>query len=114
MEIEVSGTDRVAVVADAGRIDAYTAPDVEEKLLGLLGEQAERHVVVDLAGTDYVSSAGLRVLITLAKRAMQDGFSLRLCSLQEPVREVFDIAGFTRLFEIRDSQEAAVTELSGS
>lgn len=112
MDIEVGGDAQVAVVAVSGRIDAYTAPDVEERLRQVLAEGATRHLVVDLEGTDYVSSAGLRVLITLAKRAMQNGFSLRLCALQEPVREVFDIAGFTRLFEIRDSQEAAVAELA--
>ena len=110
MEIELSTTDRVAVICVTGRIDAYTAPEVEEKLREVVDGQ--RNVVVDLGGTDYVSSAGLRVLITLAKRSMAEKFEMRLSGLQEAVREVFEIAGFTRLFEIRDTKEDALESLS--
>ncbi|MCC7494752.1 MAG: STAS domain-containing protein [Fimbriimonadaceae bacterium] len=110
MEIEVGGTDALAVVAVRGRVDAYTAPDVEEKLQEQVA--AGKHLVVDLSATDYVSSAGLRVLITLAKRALGGQFAMRLCGMQDAVREVFDIAGFTKLFEIRESAAAAVAELT--
>ncbi|NUP98867.1 MAG: STAS domain-containing protein [Armatimonadetes bacterium] len=112
MEIELTGNDAVAVVAVSGRIDAYTAPEVEERLMEAV--RSGRGVVVDLSATDYVSSAGLRVLITLAKRSMSDGFAMRLSGLQEAVREVFEIAGFTKLFEIRDTRDAAVAELAAS
>lgn len=112
MDIEIGGTEQVAVVTVGGRIDAYTAPEVETQLLQVV--DAGRDLVIDLSATDYVSSAGLRVLITIAKRAASDRFEMRLCGLQEPVREVFDIAGFTRLFEIRDSRQVAVDELSAS
>ncbi len=112
MDIEVSSRDGVSVVAVAGRIDAYTAPEVEERLQAAVAGGG--HLVVDLSGTDYVSSAGLRVLITLAKRSLSGSFAMRLCGLQEPVREVFDIAGFTKLFEIRDSAQAALDEFTSA
>ncbi|MBI2298893.1 MAG: STAS domain-containing protein [Armatimonadetes bacterium] len=112
MEVEISGTDTVAVAAVSGRIDAYTAPDVEEQLQAAVSDG--RHLVVDLTATDYVSSAGLRVLLTLAKRSARGDFQMRLSGLQEAVREVFDIAGFSRLFEVRDTPAEALAELSGS
>lgn len=110
MEVEISGTERVAVVAVTGRIDAYTAPEVEDRLGEVAG--SGRHLVIDLSGTEYISSAGLRVLLTMAKRSARGEFLMRLCGLQEAVREVFDIAGFTKLFEIRDGRDAAVAELT--
>lgn len=110
MDVEITGNETVAVVAVSGRVDAYTAPDVEEKLNEATA--SGRHVVVDLSETDYVSSAGLRVLLTLAKRSTAGEFQMRLTGLQSAVREVFDIAGFTRLFEIRDTRDQAVGELT--
>ncbi len=112
MEIEVTGNDRVAVVAISGRIDAYTAPEVEEHLAHEV--EKGRNLVVDLGAADYISSAGLRVLIALAKRSLKGDLALRLCCLQPQVLEVFDIAGFTKLFQIRDTADAAVQELSAT
>jgi anti-anti-sigma factor len=110
MRIDVTGDDRVAVVVLVGRIDAYTAPEAETALAAASADG--RHLVVDLSGADYISSAGLRVLITLVKRSRAEAFELRLCGLQPPVLEVFDIAGFTQLFEIRDSRDEALAELA--
>ena len=112
MQTERSDSGSVSVLAVSGRIDAYTAAELDRAVLGAV--EAGRHLVVDLSGTDYVSSAGLRVLITAAKRADQQQLKLCLCGLQEAVREVFDIAGFTRLFVIQDSREAALAALSAT
>lgn len=112
MEIELTTAGAITVATITGRIDAYTAPEVEERLIERAG--AGDHLVIDLAHCDYISSAGLRVLITLAKKALQGGFQMRLCGLQEPVLEVFEIAGFTKLFELRESCQAALDELSAA
>ena len=111
MNLEVGGDPRVAVVAVEGRIDAYTAPEVEQRLSAAVDGRA---VLLDLSAAEYISSAGLRVLITLAKRARAERFAMALCGLQPSVLEVFEIAGFTQLFEIRDTREAALAELTAA
>ncbi len=110
MEVEVARTDTALVVAVAGRVDAYTAPELETSIQTALGDSDA--LVVDLTATDYVSSAGLRVLITLAKRARAGELRMCLCGLQEPVREVFDIAGFTVLFDLAATRDEALARLS--
>ena len=110
MTTEVTQHDSVVVARVAGRVDAYTSPALDQAVAGLPG--AGRHLVLDLSGTDYMSSAGLRVLLGLAKRARAEGFQLRLSGLAASVSEVLEIAGFVPLFEIRESEASALAELA--
>jgi ABC-type transporter Mla MlaB component len=73
----------------------------------------ERRFIVDLAGISYVSSAGLRVLLALAKQMSSGGGELRLCGLAPSVRQVFDLSGFSKLFAISADVESALGEKSG-
>lgn len=96
----------VRVLALAGRLDTETAVDVELALQDLLGA-GEREFLIDLSGIGYVSSAGLRVLLSLAKQLDGGKGSLRLCGLNAAVTQVFDVAGFSKLFAIFPDRAAA-------
>lgn len=109
MDIEVGGDASVALVSVAGRVDAYTAVELERRIGA--AQDPVRDLVLDLTNTSYISSAGLRVLITLAKQAQRGGFRLRLCGLQPEVRDVMDIAGFTQLFALSDTCAEALESL---
>jgi stage II sporulation protein AA (anti-sigma F factor antagonist) len=60
---------------------------------------------------DYISSAGLRVFLVLAKRMRDLQGRLVLCAMTEPVRQVFQLAGFLPLFRVEPSQDAALSTL---
>jgi len=96
-----------AVLELSGRIDATNAKAAEELLLGEL-QAATGPFVVDMAGVDYVSSAGLRVILVGAKAAQAAGRPFRLCGLRPPVREVFDVSGFSRIIPIFAGRDEAV------
>jgi anti-anti-sigma factor len=97
----------VAVVAPEGRIDTNTSGELERMLFGHLGA-GETRVLVDLSGVEYISSAGLRVLLKAAKTVREKGGRLVLCSLGQSVREVFDLAGLRPIFAIEDSRDLAL------
>ena len=78
-----------------GRLDAAQC----EKALQFFDGVADPHVV-DFAGLDYVSSAGLGVLLKTQKRAMQAGRGLRLVNVNKHIFDIFRYAGFDRIFEI--------------
>jgi anti-sigma B factor antagonist len=82
-----------------GRMDAATAPAAEEHLTRLI-EGGSRNIVVDCSELEYISSAGLRVLLSALKKLKQCGGHLTLASLLPEIRKVFEIAGFHRLFAI--------------
>ncbi len=106
MEITESRRDGVVVLAVVGRLDASNSGTLEEKLLALVGA-GEKRLVVDASRLDYISSAGLRVLLVAAKRLTPAGGTLSLCGMKDQIREVFDIAGFSTIFPIYRTQDEA-------
>jgi anti-anti-sigma factor len=111
MEITETKLDGVVVVAPAGRVDSTTSGALEQHLLGLVAGGHSR-VVVDFSAVDYISSAGLRVMLALAKRTRDAKGGVALCGLGDAVRQVFELAGFLPLFATAESQGAAVKKVS--
>jgi len=97
----------VLVVAASGQINSANAAEIERSLLQWL-EEAETKWVLDMSGVEYISSAGLRVVLLVAKRLKQNGGHLVLCSLQPHVKEVFDISGFLAILDVAETRESAI------
>jgi len=113
-EIEVRKVGEIAVVAPAGQLDSKAAPEFEKATLGALGRET-LHAVLDLGQVDYIASAGLRIVIMAGKRLQAEGGRLVLCGLNPSVRQVFEVAGFVKLFPIhRDRAEAVQALETGS
>ena len=91
-------------IAIEGRLDAAQAVKAQTYLDGVEGA-----CVLDLAKLDFISSAGLRVLLATAQELKLDGGDLRVCSLNESVKEVFDISGFSTLFMVLDDETQALS-----
>jgi len=104
----------VLVVAVKGRIDYMNAEEFKSALLPLLENcaQGRDQVVLDLSRLEYVSSAGLRVLMIAAKDVRARKGRLVAVSLQPVVREIFEISRFTLVFDIFESVQDALRALS--
>jgi len=111
MEIrEERAASGILVIAPVGRIDSNTSGELEEKLFAHLAA-GETRLVIDMQQVEYISSAGLRVLLRLAQKLRERG-RLVLCSLAHSVRQVFELAGFLVLFAIEPSRELAVARMA--
>lgn len=110
MEIEVKTVGEVKILVLMKRFDAYTAGAVEAKLNKLIAEGA-RKVICDFSETEYLASAGLRVLITAIRNLQKIGGKLVLCAIKPYVLEVFDISGLNRIFKMYDSVDSAMQEI---
>ena len=97
----------VVVVSPAGRVDSTTSPRLDQHFAGLAAA-GESLIVVDFSGVDYISSAGLRVMLSLAKRAKDQKGHVALFALGDSVRQVFELAGFLPLFAVTANREDAV------
>jgi len=106
MKTEVVQAADVAIVRLVGNLDMSTCGDVETVLTSLIDGGA-RKMVLNFAGIDFVSSAGLRVLISAAKKLAAQGGGLRLCSLREQVKLVFDIAGLNAVMPAMEDESGA-------
>ena len=95
------------VVLVGGEIDVYTAPQLREKLVDLVGEQ-KYHLIVDMENVDFLDSTGLGVLVGGLKRVRAHDGSLQLVCTQERILKIFRITGLTKVFPIHSSVEEAV------
>jgi len=111
MELNTHAEGSALVVVVTGRMDAVTAQAFVDRLREELARGALR-VVVDCAGLEYVSSAGLRGILTIYKELNHKGGTQAYCALREQVREVFDVSGFASIIPIHDTREAALTALA--
>jgi anti-anti-sigma factor len=107
MEIAEQQIGGVLVLRPTGRLDGPNAPGFEKTVLDRLESRPTR-VVLDLAGIEYISSAGLRTILLAAKRAKAVGCGLAACGLREHIREVFDLSGFGNIVTIRSTLEEAL------
>jgi len=98
----------VLVACPAGRIDTTTYNDFKNLLNGELDKTGAKHLVIDLSGLEYVSSAGFREFFLAGRRMSRDGGTLSVCSFQPQVKELFDIAQFMTAYAVHDTREAAV------
>jgi anti-anti-sigma factor len=102
------------VLCPAGRIDHATADPFKAALaLHLAGVASGRdRAVIDLAGVEYISSVGLRVLMLASKQAKAQGGALAVANLQPVVREIFEISRFNLVLEVFPTLREALAKLS--
>ena len=107
MEINVTEMKRLDLLEIEGRVDSNTASTLNEVLNERI-DQGTSNIVVDLSQVSYMSSAGLRELVSALKRVRKGGGDLRLCTPSERVNEVIELAGLNSLFEIFNDRTMAV------
>jgi anti-sigma B factor antagonist len=107
MDIQITDHKRVSVVAVSGRIDGSTAGEFEAALTGVT-DAGNNNIVLDMSDVDFVSSAGLRVLVNARKAVNSGGGKIVLAEPSQQVVETLDIAGLDVLFEQFDDRETAI------
>jgi anti-anti-sigma factor len=96
----------IPVLQITGRLDASTVSILERAILRAFTLGA-RVIIIDMGEVTYISSSGLRVLLTARRQARERGGDLLLCSLSPNVRDVLDMVGFTVLFSIQGTLDDA-------
>ena len=110
MEITTRTRNDVTLVAFAGSLDSNTSPQAQQAIDAIIAGGG-RKIVVDFSGLDYISSAGLRVLLGTAKKLNAAGGALRLFGLNETVKEVFQISGFATILTVKSTEDMALAGL---
>lgn len=109
MDVKAETMKRCELVTVSGRVDSATAPRLEEMLLGLI-QAGQKNIVVNLRDTEYISSAGLKALLSAlmkVRRLVPPG-DVVISEIQPELKETFNLVGFDRLFKFYDTDTHAV------
>jgi anti-sigma B factor antagonist len=110
MDVVQKKQGKALILSVSGRLDAVTSPIFEDRLVRLI-EGEEGNIILDLGQLDYLSSAGLRAILSVAKKIPRSE-QMIVCNLSGMIREVFSISGFDGIFPIADSIEEALGKAS--
>ena len=111
MEITQKEENGIVSISIKGRLDADSSPEAEKVVKQALAGQTTR-VLFNLSALEYLSSAGLRVLLSAAKEIRRREGKIVLCSLNEFVKEIFEVSGFQSLIPIAESVESGLEILA--
>ena len=110
MEIIESKQGEASVFKILGRLDSNTSPELEEKIAETVNN-GTTNMVIDFESLEYISSAGLRIILKTTKDLKRHDGQLVLCSMQDYVREVFEISGFDSFLPIAATLDEALKKL---
>lgn len=106
MDLHVKDENGICIIEASGRMDAVTVKDFEEVSTAVTNERHAR-ILVDFSQLEFISSAGLRGILKLAKNCKAGGLALSFCALTPMVSEVFSIAGLGAILRIYPTKEDA-------
>jgi anti-sigma B factor antagonist len=109
MQMKFDKRGKVLIVRVEGRMDAVTAPEFELECAKQL-DAGEVWLIADLAELEYISSAGLRSILQIAKRLQRNKGRIGFCGLSGMIQNVFSISGFTAMFSIFDTLDQALLD----
>ena len=109
MDITIKEINGVQVVEFNGKIDSNTAPEAEKAFTGLL-DAGQSRLLANFENLSFISSAGLRVLLATAKKAKAQSGELKVCCMNDTVKEVFDISGFATILQVFVTEEDALSK----
>ncbi|WP_020587997.1 STAS domain-containing protein [Desulfobacter curvatus] len=110
MDINIDDHPDALVVSVAGKIDASNSPKIEKEIATYTAT-VQKIVILDLQGMEYMSSAGLMVVLISAKNLKTKGQELFISGLQGSVKEVFELSGFYSIFKIFKTVEDALSNI---
>ena len=103
MEIHTRDENAVKIVSFDGELDTNTSPEAEAYLNELRAGGTQK-ILLNFEKLDFISSAGLRVLLATAQELKGSGGGFRICCLNADVKEVFDISGFSTLLMVFENE----------
>lgn len=107
MEIKITQENNVDIVSFTGELDTSTSSEAETRLKELR-DNGSTKILLNFETLDFISSAGLRVLLANAQELKNAGGELRVCHLNADVKEVFDITGFSTLLNVFENKSDAL------
>ncbi len=91
-----------------GRLDVHLSGEIEKEINSIIEKNPSADIIINLSEIEYMSSSGLRVLVAVMRTLKTNGRSLKLCNLNSAVRKIFEVVELMDMFDIYETEEAAL------
>ena len=105
MEITKEKVNNAWILSPQGKIEHENAPVFQRLVNETIEQEADSNVLIDLSQIDFISSAGLRVFLIIAKAMQKGRRKFGLCDMNELVEEIFQVSGFSQIIKIYPSRK---------
>lgn len=110
MEAQVEEKGDVVVVRVKGRLDAASSPQLEKKVNSII-DSGHFKLLLDFAGVEYLSSAGMRLMLSVSKKLKSLEGKVVACAVSDEVMDVIKMAGFHQVLELYPTEEESLSHL---
>ncbi|MEC7840308.1 MAG: STAS domain-containing protein [Chlamydiota bacterium] len=104
VDIQEEQKDEVTVLRLKGRLDAISSPDAEKRVFEYIND-GQHHILLDFQGVDYLSSAGMRMLLSTTKKLKTISGKLVICSVNVNVMDVLKMSGFDHVLDLAQGED---------
>ncbi len=106
MELEVIKKEKFSILKLSGDVDLYSSPQVRKKILSLI-TKSNKNLLVDLAEVTYMDSSGVATLVEALQLTNKNSGTLKLYSLRDAIKDVFELSRLDKVFNIYENEEQA-------
>jgi len=107
MEIEKEKVKNAWVLSPQGKIEHENAPVFQRLVTEIIEQEKDSSILIDLSDIEFISSAGLRVFLIIAKTLQKDQRAFGLCKMNQLVEEIFEVSGFNQIIKVYPSRDEA-------
>ena len=113
MKIEIRKSGEIELIDIIGILDTASSPEAQE-IIDIQLDSGCRKMVINLAQTDYMSSSGLRILLSTAKKLWAKKGEFKICEPNKVVKDILDTSGFSVIMDVKDSEQEACKDFQNT
>ncbi|OHD71519.1 MAG: anti-anti-sigma factor [Spirochaetes bacterium RBG_16_49_21] len=108
MDLKIKKVGNVNVIYLSGRLDVHLSAEIEKEINGLIQNEPDTHLLLNLTGVEYMSSSGLRIFVSTMRILNEQKRRLALCNMNNAVKKIFEVVELVDMFDIYDTEEEAL------
>ncbi len=108
MDLRTKKVNNVIILYLQGKLDVHVSADIEKEINKIIGQESECHMLLNLSSVEYMSSSGLRIFVATMRILKESKRKLKLCSMNNAVKKIFEVVELMDMFDIHETEEEAL------
>ncbi|TAL39118.1 MAG: anti-sigma factor antagonist [Spirochaetes bacterium] len=108
MDLKTKKSNNVIILYLQGKLDVHVSADIEKEINKIISQEPDCHMLLNLSSVEYMSSSGLRIFVATMRILKESKRKLKLCSMNNAVKKIFEVVELMDMFDIYETEEEAL------